>query len=236
METIGETPAMELIARGRDADVFDAGPGRVLRRFRDEGKSVEREAQVMVHAREHGVPVPEVFDAVGPDLVMERVDGPTMATALARRPWELGFHARLLAEVHRRVHAAPGPGWLRRPFGDGGSLLHLDLHPENVLLVDGSPVVIDWTNAASGPAEADVADTWLVVSSARPSGGRLVQALATLVQGRLAVRFLAATGADLTAVVATAGARRVRDENLRDAERSRIQRLVQQYAAGTGRP
>jgi aminoglycoside phosphotransferase (APT) family kinase protein len=228
METIGETPAVELVARGRDADVFDAGPGRVLRRFRDRGKSVEREARVMVHARSHGVPVPEVFDADGPDLVMERVDGPTMAAALARRPWELGDWARTLAEVHGQVHAAPGPEWLGRPFGDGGALLHLDLHPENVLLVDGSPVVIDWTNAAAGPPEADVADAWLVVSAARPTGGRLVQGVAALLQRRFADRFLTATGADVRTVAEAAGARRLADRNLRDAERARIERLVQQ--------
>jgi aminoglycoside phosphotransferase (APT) family kinase protein len=224
---------MQLVARGRDADVFDAGPGRVLRRYRVPTRSVELEAKVMTHARSHGIAVPEVFDADGADLLMERVDGPTMATMLGRRPWALGSYARQLAEVHAVVHRAPGPDWLPRPFGGGGSLLHLDLHPENVLMVGGAAVVIDWTNAATGPGEADVADTWLVVSAARPSGGWLIRGLAGVLQGRFARRFLAAAGSPpLTDVVAAVGDRRLRDKNMRPVERSRIVRLVEARSRG----
>ena len=52
-----------LVGTGRNADVYDIGGGRVLRRYRDgrEERSVETEAQVMAHARARGVPVPEVF-------------------------------------------------------------------------------------------------------------------------------------------------------------------------------
>ena len=51
----------------------------------------------MAYARGAGLPVPEVFDVDGPDLVMERVAGPTMTAALARRPWTLAAQAGRLA-------------------------------------------------------------------------------------------------------------------------------------------
>ena len=98
------------IATGRAADVFDAGEGRVLRRYRPgEGGDTEIEAVVMEHAREHGFPVPAVFEAGGRDLVMERVEGPTMMADLGRRPWRVGRHGRTLAELCNRLHAIPAP-------------------------------------------------------------------------------------------------------------------------------
>ena len=76
-----------LVGAGRNADVFDVGDGRVLRRYRDgrEARRVDTEAQVMVRARASGVPVPEVFDVSGCDIVMERAAGPTMLDAARTR-------------------------------------------------------------------------------------------------------------------------------------------------------
>src|ERR1700743_3421349 len=67
-----------LVGAGRNADVYDVGSGRVLRRYRDgrEARRVEAEAQVMIRARAAGVPVPEVFEVSGSDIVMERADEP----------------------------------------------------------------------------------------------------------------------------------------------------------------
>src|SRR5215469_73040 len=104
---MAEAGSGRLIAAGRSADVFEAGEGRVLRRYRDgrPADQVAREAEVMVHARAHGVPMPEVFDVAGADIVMERADGPTMLTELARRPLMFRRQARLLARLHGVVHA-----------------------------------------------------------------------------------------------------------------------------------
>jgi hypothetical protein len=44
-------------------------------------------------------------------------------------------------------------------------VLHLDLHPGNVMLTSKGPVVIDWSNVRSGPAGADVAMTYLLMAS-----------------------------------------------------------------------
>lgn len=217
---------MERIAAGRDADVFAVAPGRVLRRYRDRGKSAELEAGVMAHARAAGLPVPEVVDVDGPDLVLERVEGPTMAAALVRRPWTMARHARVLAELHGRVQAVPAPAWLDRQVGTGTALLHLDLHPENVLLTRSGPVVIDWTNAARGPAEVDVADAWLVMSAGSMPGGRLQAAVVGAAQGTFARLFRRAAGLDLGAALEVAATRRLADRNMDVRERQRIRRLA----------
>jgi aminoglycoside phosphotransferase (APT) family kinase protein len=148
-----------MIARGRDGAVYEEGPGRVVRRTFD-GRSIAAEAQVMRYAAEHGYPVPAVHDvrADGTEVVMDRIDGPSMMDAMMRRPGAMGRYARLLADLHDRLHEIHAPDWLPRLDG-GDRLVHLDLHPMNVLLAAGGPVVIDWTNAAAGDPLADVANT-----------------------------------------------------------------------------
>lgn len=153
-------PAPEL-ARGRTSVVYDLGDGTVLRRCLDPRADVRAEAIVMEHARAHGVPTPAVLDVAGPDLVMERVPGPTMLNDLMADPSRAGDHGRLLADLHRTLDAVPPLG---HGLSAGERLLHLDLHPGNVLLSDAGPVLVDWTNAGHGPRPLDVATTWVVLA------------------------------------------------------------------------
>jgi len=148
------------LAAGRASTVFDLGEGRVLRR----GGAPAREAAIMEYARLAGYPVPDVHEVRDDALVLERIPGPTMMADLRTRPWRLHAHARLLAELHRRLH--------RIPYG-AGALLHLDLHPLNVLLSPDGPVVIDWTNARAGEPVLDVTLTWVILAT---SGGRFAAA------------------------------------------------------------
>ena len=69
------------LASGRDADVFALDDGRVLRRYRA-GGDVAAEAAVMAYVADLGFPAPAVHEARGTDLVLERLDGPTMLAAL----------------------------------------------------------------------------------------------------------------------------------------------------------
>ncbi|MEL7209341.1 MAG: phosphotransferase, partial [Actinomycetota bacterium] len=127
-------PPGPLIGSGRAADVYDLGDGRVLRRNRS-GGSTAREAAVMGHVRAHGYPVPRVHDADGPDLVMDRVEGPTMLEAFGRKPWRLWGWADLLADLHRQLGAVPVPDLdLPRREGPAEVLVPVDQHPDNVLL------------------------------------------------------------------------------------------------------
>ncbi|MGD0882686.1 MAG: phosphotransferase [Acidimicrobiales bacterium] len=165
-----------LIASGRDADIFEYGHGRVLRRSRND-RSMVAEARTMEFVRTHGYPSPRVFDVSddGLDLVMERIDGPTMVDAGATRPWRLRAMGRELAELHQLLHRRlPAPDWVpAAPVGTGDRMLHMDLHPLNVLMGQDGPVVIDWTGAARGEPLVDVAATWLLVASGQVPTGRV---------------------------------------------------------------
>ena len=218
---------MRPLAAGRSADVYDLGGGRILRRYHDRARSAAGEAEVISWAGTHGVPVPEVFDVAGPDIVMEKVDGPTMLADLARRPWRLLRHAARLARLHQQVHAVPGLSRLRAPFGDGGALLHLDLHPENVLLSSQGPVLIDWEGAGRGPAEADLAYCWVVVALSTVPGSAWQRLVGRSGQRLFADAVLRHSGLTVDAGwLARAGRYRLHDPNLQPEEADRIRRML----------
>jgi len=226
---------MRPLAAGRSADVYDLGGGRILRRYHNPARSAEGEAEVISWAGTHGVPVPEVFDVAGPDIVMEKVDGPTMLADLARRPWRLFSHAALLARLHQQVHAVPGLSRLCAPFGDGEALLHLDLHPENVLLSSQGPVLIDWEGAARGPAEADLALCWVVVAMSEVPGSAWQRAVGRAGQRLFADTVLRRSGVTVNAACRAEAARlRLLDPHLLPAEAARIRGvLARDDPAGT---
>jgi aminoglycoside phosphotransferase (APT) family kinase protein len=197
---------MRLIAAGRASEILDLGDGRVLRRFKAGGDPA-REAAIMKHARAYDYPVPRVLEVLDDGLILERVDGPTMFADLRRRPWRIGRAARTLAELHARLHEI---------LFEGERLIHLDLHPENVLLSPTGPVVIDWTNARAGDPDLDVALSWVIGATSGGLAGRLFT--------RLFLRHVdhAAARRALPEAVAF----RLGDPNVSDAERDRARRLL----------
>ncbi|CAG6397739.1 Aminoglycoside phosphotransferase family protein [Actinacidiphila cocklensis] len=221
----GRLPGMELIGRGREADVFALGETRVLRRLRDERPAAD-EARLMRWLGAQGYPVPAVHEAEGTDLVMERLHGPTMAEALRRRPWRAPAYGAALGRLHRQLHALPDPGWLRPLPGSTGEarVLHLDLHPDNIIVTADGPRVIDWTNARVGPPEVDVAMTFVILRGIElPPHERLV------IRGLL--RSMArAGGSDLRAGIPAAAEWKLgRDPNLSEAEAGLIRRLQRRH-------
>jgi Ser/Thr protein kinase RdoA (MazF antagonist) len=148
-----------LLAAGREADVYALDERRVLRRYRRDA-DVTGEAATMRHLAGFDYPVPAVYEATGRDMVLGRLDGPTMAQALATAALGLAEAAAHLAELLRRLHELPPP-----PGAPAGSaLLHLDLHPENVLMTAQGPVVIDWCNARAGEPDLDTGITALILA------------------------------------------------------------------------
>ncbi len=219
-----------LVGRGRAADVFEAGPGRVLRRYRTDHDSVP-EAELLRHLHQHGYPVPRVHDADGTDIVMERIEGPVQLDDLKRRPWRVHDHGRTLAALHRRLAEVPAPdprpvaALDDEPPADG--IVHLDLHPGNIILAESGPVVIDWSNALVGDRAFDLATTWVLLATGVPDGGRVERAAAAVLRRRLLRAFLG----DIDAYAArdrlhAACARRLADPNLRPAEADAVRALV----------
>jgi aminoglycoside phosphotransferase (APT) family kinase protein len=198
------------LASGRDADVFALDDGRVLRRYRD-GGDVAAEAAVMAHVAGLGFPVPTVYQAQGPDLVMERLDGPTMLSAFLAGEIDVGQAASCLADLHHRLHALPPRS------GSGGEVrvLHLDLHPDNVVLTSRGPVVIDWRNAAEGPPALDVALSAVILAQvAAEEAHPLAPHAATLLEA-----FIARVDDDPRTALDRAVALRRRDPALTTGER-----------------
>ncbi|MFI5036516.1 MAG: phosphotransferase [Acidimicrobiales bacterium] len=181
-----------LIASGRDCDVFAYGDGLVLRRSRA-GRSIAHEARIMEHVADLGYPVPRVHDVLddGAALVLDRIDGPSMLDAIARRPWTLWRSAAALARLHHQLHDLAAPEWLPAfPTAPGAQIGHFDLHPINVLLSSRGPVVIDWTNAAAAAPATDVAMSWILLASGGVDGGGAKLLLLRVARQRFVNAFL----------------------------------------------
>ena len=103
---------MRPLAAGRDADVFGLSGGRVLRRLRH-GVVAEHEVDVMRHVAAAGYPVPRVHDVDGGDIVMDRLDGPTMGAAMGTG--SVAEHAMW------PTRSPCSPPYLRPPFRSRGS-------------------------------------------------------------------------------------------------------------------
>lgn len=111
-------PKGGLVGAGRTAEVYEWGPGLVLKLYRGAfpREWVEHEARLgrLVHAA--GQPAPAVGELVEEDgrigFVCERAEGPSWLDELQRRPWLAGRTGRALARLHAAMHRRPAPGGL----------------------------------------------------------------------------------------------------------------------------
>lgn len=239
-------PPLRLLAAGREADVYALDDTRVLRRFRrPEGRDTTREAAVMRWVADHGYPVPHVHDAEGPDIVLERLHGPTVMQAWERTPWRIAHYARQLADLHDRLAAVPAPPWLETPAALGAlgapdpadpaggdpdaanpSVLHLDLHPLNVILTpDRGPVVIDWPSAAAGQPALELARTLVTIATAD-----LPRARIRLVRRPFLTALRRHAAADPGPRMADAARTRLTGGNTTPAEIARLQAVIDRAA------
>lgn len=213
------------IGAGRTADIFEAGSGLVLRRYRD-GRDAEGEAATMRHLAGLGFPLPLVYDAAGGDIVMARVDGPTMLEDLARWPYRVAAHAGLLARLHDTLHDLVPPSGLRVRL-DGASVVHGDLHPANVILGASGPVVIDWSDAGIGPASLDVASTWMIMATSTVIGSTAERAAAGVGRRLFVTLFLRHFDrADVSRHLAHVADTRLEHTVMGPRERARVRRLA----------
>ncbi|MFE4450865.1 phosphotransferase [Streptomyces sp. NPDC056796] len=173
-----------LLGSGRTADVYALDGPWVLRRHRH-GIDTTGELAVMSYLAASGFPVPRIGppgeDALPTDLVVQRLEGPTLAEALLAGTVTEAAGADLLARLLRELHAIP-PRLSQDPED---RILHLDLHPENVILAPEGAMVTNWLTAREGPACLDRAMTSLILAQVAldPSfteGGHLRGLLAAL--------------------------------------------------------
>lgn len=223
---------MTLIARGRDSDIFRLDQTRVLRRSRD-GTSMEGEARVMDYVRNLGFPVPRVEEVLneGTAMVMEYLEGPTMLATMSSAPAQAGEWCERLAGLLGDLHEVPAPAWLRAcPVGTGDRLLHLDLHPLNVIITSTGPQVVDWANAASGDPAVDCALSWLLLACGGERGQGLAEVM-SLRQRELCLRgFAAAVEVDMGRALADVTRWKVQDRNINPAEQVAMRRFANRHA------
>jgi aminoglycoside phosphotransferase (APT) family kinase protein len=192
------------------------------------------EARTMEYVRAQGYPAPAISEISddGTDLVMERLDGPSMLGALGRRPWAVRRMGAELADLHQRLHEISAPDWLTdAPSGHGDRLIHLDLHPLNVIVTPKGPVVIDWPNAARGDGNTDIALTWVLLVAGGIPVGRLKATVlgwgrALLVESLLDRFDRPAVSAQLSGVVEW----KVRDPHMSAAEQQAMWSLVRRQS------
>ena len=223
-----------LLASGRDSDIFEYGPGLVLRRSR-EAHSMAIEARTMSFMREQGYPVPAVEEVSddGFDMVMERIEGVTMVDALGKAPWTVRRQAATLADLHRRLHEIEAPDFLpMAPVGTGTRVLHLDLHPLNVMIGPKGAFVIDWPNAHKGDPDVDVGLAWVLMAAGQIPGGGLKERLmgfgrSLLVNGFLSHFDRRAVGGLLRQIVEM----KVQDPHMSEVEVTGMWNVVRQAEA-----
>ncbi|MFF5981328.1 phosphotransferase [Streptomyces olindensis] len=164
------TPPGKLLGSGRRADVYEIDEAWVLRREREGGGDAAAEGAVMAHVYAHGYPVPRVRPSGSrTDLVMERLSGPTMLQACLAGALDVTEAGSLLARLLRDLHAVPAP----RSTDPAVRVLHLDLHPENVILTPDGPRVIDWSDATEGDPGLDWAASAVILAQAAVAGDAL---------------------------------------------------------------
>ena len=82
----------------------------------------------MEYLRVHGYPVPAVQELTDnqTNLIMERIQGPSMVDYLSRHPWMIRRQGHILAALHQQLHEVPPPDFLPAvPIGQGDAFLHI---------------------------------------------------------------------------------------------------------------
>jgi uncharacterized protein (TIGR02172 family) len=130
-------------------------------------------------------------------IIFEQISGCTMLESLNQKPQKLFPLMSVLARLHTQLHAASVPqlpsqheaikrSLQHAPFlkeeqkeallaeldqlPAGDRVCHNDFHPDNVIISDRGPIIIDWMTAKRGNPLADVARTALLINNGAPIG------------------------------------------------------------------
>jgi len=198
LELQSEVPTADvgkLIGLGRGSEVRTHGPDQVIRRG-EPGNDLTHEAGAMQYVRNAGYPAPALIEQPDPEaIVMQRLHGPTMLEELTARPWKLIGHAKTLARLHHELGRIEAPaGWTQVSVGN--SVVHLDLHPDNVKMTPNGPMVFDWSNAARGSVAFDAALTYVILRTGDADTNVAARAVIASLRRRFATAFMKAFGED----------------------------------------
>jgi len=197
LELVGEGRTAQIFAwgEGKVLKLFyaDAQPDWLEREFR--ATDVAFRAGIPVP---HPYEIIEYEGRQG--IVYERIKGVSGVTLFRRKPWLLVPLVRQVARLQAQTLQAAAPdlppvryalrstiqravqGGFPQPeanqilarldaLPDGDRLCHMDFHPDNVMQTSRGWVIIDWMNALSGPALADVARSSVILKVSGPPPG-----------------------------------------------------------------
>ncbi len=155
-----------------------------------------------------------------PAISMERISGPTLLDQIRHNPLGARGGARRLARLQvELLRVAAGPPILDakskarfcikssvllsesqknaifsvlEELPDGGNLCHGDFHPGNLICVNKTYYIIDWSAASAGDFHSDVAHTYLLLRNVPqvPGQGALVHAVQKRIGNAIAATYL----------------------------------------------
>lgn len=126
-------------------------------------------------------------------IIFEKVTGGSLVDQIKAKPLSFAYGARHLADLHARIHECQLPlglesqkGYLQKAIEaaqsitdaerkavlnylqqlpEGDRLCHGDFHPDNILLSDRGPLIIDWLTGTRGDPAADVCRTLIILET-----------------------------------------------------------------------
>jgi tRNA A-37 threonylcarbamoyl transferase component Bud32 len=144
-------------------------------------------------------------------IVFSRISGESMLTRISQSPLEAAKLARKFAQLHCQIHSVEitsGPMFrdtlesqIRKVSNLGAAtadqiitymdslpvsnlvLCHGDYHPDNLIISERGPVIIDWASARLGCAAADCARTSLLIAVGSTSHLNWPSSVITTVRG-----------------------------------------------------
>ena len=105
---------MELLGRGRTAEVYAWGASSVVKLYFDwcPTEWIDREATVTRLLTERNMPIPKYIDEICVQgrrgLILERISGSSLVRKMMSKPWTIPRFARRFAELHSRIHELQG--------------------------------------------------------------------------------------------------------------------------------
>lgn len=124
-------------------------------------------------------------------ILYEKIKGPSLTQVLKNEPYALLTYLKRMAQIHAGITGRTGvklPNhldilaskikdspelsiedtkkilYVLSTLPDGMNLCHGDFHPDNVMMLEGEPAVIDWADASIGHPLGDLARTLLILN------------------------------------------------------------------------
>lgn len=189
------------IGKGRSASVYEWGNHEVLKLFNEGftmGNEAEN-CRIINNIGIPSPEVVGTIKIDGCEgIIFERIDGITMTRSIEHNKDSLEKYARILAELHVMINSfkvnyptnlvqelTSKVSYIRdldtkikckiirdiSMLPESNEICHYDFHPDNIIISQRGPVIVDWANVLVGNSLADVTRTSLILrSSALPPG------------------------------------------------------------------